>query len=74
MQTWNWRGLDVINAHEREPQVYVAGMRGAIDAIQSGVLNPLPLYTHTYALDELPRAFETVAASPEDFVKALIIV
>ena len=74
MQTWNWRGLDVINAHEREPQVYVAGMRGAIEAIESGVLNPLPLYTHTFALDELPRAFETVASSPEDFVKALIIV
>ena len=74
MQTWNWRGLDVINAHEREPQVYVAGMRGAIEAIQSGVLNPLPLYTHTFALEELPRAFETVAASPEGFVKAVIVV
>ena len=74
MQTWNWRGLDVINAHEREPQVYVAGMRGAIEAMQSGVLNPLPLYTHTFALEELPRAFETVGASPEGFVKALIIV
>lgn len=23
MQHWNWRGLDVINAHERDPQVYV---------------------------------------------------
>ena len=74
MQTWNWRGLDVINAHEREPQIYVAGMRGAIEAMQSGVLNPLPLYTHTFALDELPRAFETVAESPEGFVKALIII
>ena len=74
MQTWNWRGLDVINAHEREPQIYVAGMRGAIEAMQSGDLNPLPLYTHTFALDELPRAFETVAESPEGFVKALIIV
>jgi 2-desacetyl-2-hydroxyethyl bacteriochlorophyllide A dehydrogenase len=74
MQTWNWRGLDVINAHEREPQVYVAGMRGAIEAIESGVLNPLPLYTHTFALDELPPAFDTVAESSEGFVKALIIV
>ena len=74
MQTWNWRGLDVINAHEREPQVYVAGMRGAIAAMESGVLNPRPLYTHTFALEELPRAFDMVAASPEGFVKALIIV
>jgi len=72
MQTWNWRGLDVINAHEREPQVYVEGMRGAIAAIQSGVLDPRPLYTHTFALEELSRAFETITESPEGFVKALI--
>ncbi|HJT68370.1 MAG TPA: zinc-binding dehydrogenase [Pyrinomonadaceae bacterium] len=74
MQTWNWRGLEVINAHEREPQIYVAGMRGAIEAMQTGTLNPAPLYTHTFALDELPRAFETVAGSPEGFVKALVVV
>jgi len=72
MQTWNWRGLDVINAHERDPRVYIEGMRGAIAAMQSGVLDPLPLYTHTFALDELARAFQTIAESPEGFVKALI--
>ena len=72
MQTWNWRGLDVINAHEREPQVYVDGMRGAIEAIATGALNPLPLYTHTFSLDGLSSAFATVAASPEGFVKALV--
>lgn len=72
MQLWNWRGLDVINAHERDPQVYVAGMRGAVVAIQAGLMNPLPLYTHTFTLDELPLAFDTLARSQEGFVKALI--
>jgi 2-desacetyl-2-hydroxyethyl bacteriochlorophyllide A dehydrogenase len=74
MQLWNWRGLDVINAHERDPRVYVEGMRSAIRAVEAGVMNPRPLYTHTFALDELPRAFETLAQSPEGFVKALIVV
>lgn len=74
MQLWNWRGLDVINAHEREPEVYIDGMRGAIEAIEWGFLNPQPLYTHTFSLDELSRAFDTVANSPEGFVKALIVV
>jgi threonine dehydrogenase-like Zn-dependent dehydrogenase len=23
MQMWNWRGIDVINAHERDPRAYV---------------------------------------------------
>jgi len=72
MQLWNWRGLDVINAHERDPQVYVAGMREAIAAVEAGVLNPPPLYTHTFKLAELSQAFDVLERSPEGFVKALI--
>ncbi len=72
MQLWNWRGLDVINAHERDPQVYVAGMREAIAAVQAGVLNPRPLYTHTFKLAELSQAFNIIERSPEGFVKALV--
>jgi threonine dehydrogenase-like Zn-dependent dehydrogenase len=73
MQLWNWRGLDVINAHERNPNVYVEGIRGAIMAVEMGVMNPLPLYTHRFALDELPRAFETLAESPEGFIKGGVV-
>ena len=72
MQLWNWRGLDIINAHERDPLVYVQGMREAIDAVQREAINPWPLFTHTFKLDELPRAFETLNNSPEGFIKALI--
>ena len=72
MQLWNWRGLDVINAHERDPHVYVEGMRGAILAIQAGLMDPMPLYTHRFTLDELPRAFEMLAGSPEGFIKGVI--
>jgi len=72
MQLWNWRGLDVINAHERDPQVYVAGMREAIAAVAAGVMKPRPLYTHTFKLAELPQAFKTMERSPEAFVKALV--
>lgn len=72
MQLWNWRGLDVINAHERDPHVYVAGMREAIAAVEAGVLNPRPLYTHTFKLPELSQAFNAIERSPEGFVKALI--
>ena len=72
MQLWNWRGLDVINAHERDPLVYVAGMRDAIAAVQDRVIDPRPLYTHTFKLEELPRAFEMLDSSPEGFVKALV--
>jgi len=72
MQLWNWRGLDVINAHERDPQVYLDGIRAAVDAVASGRLDPSPLYTHSYALDELGRALDDTRDRPDGFLKALV--
>jgi threonine dehydrogenase-like Zn-dependent dehydrogenase len=72
MQLWNWRGLDVINAHERERRVYRAGMQVAVDAVAAGALDPTPLYTHTVALDDLPRALELLHDRPDGFLKALV--
>ncbi len=73
MQTWNWKGLDVINAHERAPEVYIQGIERAMEAVVSGRLHPAPLYTHKYELAELTQAFETLRARPEGFIKALLI-
>jgi threonine dehydrogenase-like Zn-dependent dehydrogenase len=73
MQLWNWRGLDVINAHEREPGMYVEGIRGAVDAVASGALNPSRLYTHTFQLDQLDEALETTRERPDGFLKALVL-
>src|SRR5690242_12550737 len=73
MQLWNWRGLDVINAHERDPQVYVRGMKEAIGAICLGLLDPAPLYTHHFALDQLSDAFVAMTERPGEFMKGLLI-
>jgi len=73
MQLWNWRGLDVINAHERDPQVYLDGMRAAVDAVASGRLDPTPLYTHTFPLDQLGAALEATGSRPDGFMKALVL-
>jgi threonine dehydrogenase-like Zn-dependent dehydrogenase len=74
MQLWNWRGLDVVNAHERDPRVYVEGIREAAAAVSEGRLDPSPLYTHRFGLDEVDRALETAVERPEGFMKALVIV
>jgi 2-desacetyl-2-hydroxyethyl bacteriochlorophyllide A dehydrogenase len=73
MQLWNWRGLDVINAHERDPEIYRQGMQAAVEMVASGALNPAPLYTHSYSLEEIGAAFETAANRPEGFMKALVL-
>jgi threonine dehydrogenase-like Zn-dependent dehydrogenase len=72
MQLWNWRGLDVINAHERDPNIYIEGIRQAVDLVVSGALDPDPLYTHTYPLDRLHEALDATRDRPEGFLKALI--
>ncbi|HLL56177.1 MAG TPA: zinc-binding dehydrogenase, partial [Myxococcaceae bacterium] len=72
LQLWNWRGLDVINAHERDPKVYLEGMRLAAEAVAAGHLDPASLYTHSFGLDRIGEAFETMRARPDGFMKALI--
>jgi threonine dehydrogenase-like Zn-dependent dehydrogenase len=72
MQLWNWRGLDVINAHEREREVYLSGMQAAIDAVSAGVLDPMPLYTHSFPLEDISDAFHAATHRPEGFLKALV--
>jgi threonine dehydrogenase-like Zn-dependent dehydrogenase len=73
MQLWNWRGIDVINAHERDPAEVLAGIRMAVGAVQQGTLKPAPLYTHLAALEELPMVFAAMQQRPDGFLKACII-
>jgi threonine dehydrogenase-like Zn-dependent dehydrogenase len=73
MQLWNWRGIDVVNAHERETSVYIEGIRGAVEAVSSGLLNPARLYTHTFPLSELDHAFRLMQERPDGFLKALVL-
>jgi threonine dehydrogenase-like Zn-dependent dehydrogenase len=72
MQLWNWRGLDVINAHERDPRVYIEGIRAAVDAVASGRLDPRPLYTHVLPLERLGDALDATRDRPDGFLKALV--
>lgn len=73
LQLWNWRGLDVINAHERDPAIYLEGIRAAVAAVVEGRLDPSPLYSHRFGLDALPAALDTAVERPDGFVKALVV-
>jgi threonine dehydrogenase-like Zn-dependent dehydrogenase len=72
LQLWNWRGLDVINAHERAPEAYLRGMREAIDAVQSGALEPGALYTHAFPLSELGAALSALETRPDGLLKSWV--
>jgi threonine dehydrogenase-like Zn-dependent dehydrogenase len=71
LQLWNWRGLDVINAHERDPEIYADGLRRAVGAVLDGRLHPDTLITHEFTFDELGSAYAAAAAGGDGFVKAV---
>lgn len=73
MQSWNWRGIDVINAHERDPRISLSGMQLAIDLVRRGEIDPRPWFTHTYQCDDLADALEATRRRPEGFLKALVL-
>ena len=73
MQQWNWRGIDVINAHERDPSVYTEGIRLAVEEVVSGRLDPNPLFTHRLPLDRIDDALELTRKRPDGFLKALVM-
>jgi threonine dehydrogenase-like Zn-dependent dehydrogenase len=73
MQLWNWRGIDVINAHERDPRIYKRGMEEGVRLLAEGGLDLEPLITHTFPLAEINRAFATSEERPEGFLKSVVL-
>lgn len=72
MQTWNWRAIDVINAHERSQQRCVQGMKDGVQATLEGRIDPARLLTHSFPLPEIERAFELTVQRPDGFIKGWI--
>jgi threonine dehydrogenase-like Zn-dependent dehydrogenase len=73
LQDWNWRGLDVINAHERDPAVYMEGIGAAVDAVDSGTLDLSQLITHRLDLAHAGDALDLLDTRPHGFLKAEVI-
>jgi threonine dehydrogenase-like Zn-dependent dehydrogenase len=72
LQKWNWKAIDVINAHERDPQKYKDGIVAAIEAVKEGQLHPDELLTHDFTFDQLHEAMELLRECPEGFIKGYI--
>ena len=72
MQMWNWKGIDVVNAHERDPAVQMRGLREGVEAVASGRIDLAPLLTHRYPLERLGEALAATRDKPAGFVKAVI--
>jgi threonine dehydrogenase-like Zn-dependent dehydrogenase len=72
LQQWNWRGIDVINAHERDPKIYSEGLRKAVTAVEAGRLDPFHLLTHGVPLERLADALRIAEVRPDGFMKSWV--
>lgn len=71
MEQWNFKGLDIVNGHERDPQVYMAGVRRTLELFRWNTFNDL-LITHSFPLNEINRAFATMEEHPQGFIKGIV--
>jgi threonine dehydrogenase-like Zn-dependent dehydrogenase len=72
MQSWNWKGIDVVNAHERDPAAYVRGLRDGLALVSLRKLELDALLTHRWPLEQIGEAFAALEARPAGFVKAVV--
>jgi threonine dehydrogenase-like Zn-dependent dehydrogenase len=69
---WNWKAIDVVNAHVRRHADLMESMRIGLELTAHGKLDLGALVTHRYALDEVDRAFSDLEAKPDGFFKAVV--
>ena len=72
MQSWNWKGIDVINAHERQPAQYVSALRQAFALMAAQPIHVHDLQTHAWPLADAPAAFQAAEARPAGFIKGVV--
>lgn len=73
LSLWSDRGIDVINPHERQPDAQLTSMKAALQALESGQLEPTSLYTHPLGLERLAEALDLAQNRPLGFIKALVV-
>jgi threonine dehydrogenase-like Zn-dependent dehydrogenase len=74
MELWNWKALEVLNAHERRSGYQMDCMRRGLALLAAGKLQTAPLVTHRFGLDQVDDAFQALLTKPTGFVKAVIVV
>lgn len=70
---WNWKAIDVVNAHVRRTTDLLDSMRIGLELEQSGQIDTGALVTHRFSLDEVDRAFTALTEKPDGFVKAVVV-
>jgi len=71
LQAWNWKGLTVVNGHERDDGIRTLGMRKALALLAHGRIG-FDFVTHRFALDDIGAAFDLLHERPPGYLKAVV--
>lgn len=69
---WNWKAIDVVNAHVRRRADLMESMRIGLELAAHGLLDVGALVTHRYGLDDVDLAYGALEAKPPGFLKAVV--
>jgi 2-desacetyl-2-hydroxyethyl bacteriochlorophyllide A dehydrogenase len=72
MREWNWKALDVVNAHVRDRDLLRTSTIAALALQAAGRIDIGRLITHRFPLERVDDAFATLQAKPHGFIKAVI--
>jgi threonine dehydrogenase-like Zn-dependent dehydrogenase len=73
MRAWNWKAIDVVNAHVRDGDLLTRSIRAGLELLAAGRMDIGCLITHRYGLDQVDDAFRALASKPSGFIKAVIV-
>ncbi len=70
---WGWKGITIINAHERRNQMHIDATKAAMRLLANKRLNMKEMVTHTFSLQELDKAFDMLQKKPTGFIKGVVV-
>ena len=73
VEMWNWKAIDVVNAHVRRHADLMESMRIGLDLMAAGHFSFEPLVTHRFGLDQVDQAFTALLEKPQGFMKAVVV-
>lgn len=73
LETWNWKSIDVVNAHVRRRELLTEAMRRGLELVRRDRIHPARLVTHRFRLEDVDDAFEALASKPAGFIKAVVV-
>lgn len=69
---WNWKAIDVVNAHVRRTADLLESLRIGLELTAAGSIDLGGLVTDVYRLDAVDDAYQALADKPPGFIKAVV--